>query len=764
MTEADEHTARVEFFGVRHHSPAAARLVAQRVAADPPAAVLIEGPSEFNDQLDQLVLPHELPVMIYAWAPRQPNAEPGTPEWGERRAGYYPLCDYSPEWQAFVAADRAGVPVRFIDLPWLGVVDLAQSENRFAEPQPDPSDHKAFERLTRALGVETIDVVFDELFEIDPDLGLPTLTQRMQLVGSLLRRTPEDDETQQRESFMAARIAEALAEAPTGTVLVVCGAAHIDGLRAALAHPGPAVEVHRPAPGDERYGIALTPTSYAALDALDGYNAGQPTPGFYDAVWRDRLAGRTDTVERLLQVVAADLRAAGQFVSPADLIAVLATARGLAQLRGHVVLWRTDLLDALSSALVKDDAGDDHPLLHRVRLVLRGDRLGRLAPGTKQPPLVTEITTALRAHGLVPDPTPRREQADLTDRAGLSRSRLLHSLAVLEVPVADLLAGAESDGVETWRLAWSPEYEGSLVVASRFGATVEAAVTARLLDEARTADDDPRATAAVLLKAALCGVESLSAAFQARTARVLATSGDLAGVGAALDLLMRLYRYDPLLRTTGRTDLGTLVQVAFGRCCRLLERLGHTADGPATEGIVTAIKVATDTLERTATVLDLDADDWDSALATVLDDTDQAAELRGAALGGRWLTSAIDDGALADGLARVSTPDQLGDFVAGLLTVARESALRRPTLVQRLDDIVTALGDDEFLSAVPGLRRAFSRYPPRDRDRVARVLLGELAAEALAPFVGTTAEAVEVAAFEADLAATISALLGEGVL
>jgi hypothetical protein len=58
--------ARVTFFPVRHHSPAAARAVRDWIGANRPAAVLIEGPSDFNDRLDELALAHELPIAIYS--------------------------------------------------------------------------------------------------------------------------------------------------------------------------------------------------------------------------------------------------------------------------------------------------------------------------------------------------------------------------------------------------------------------------------------------------------------------------------------------------------------------------------------------------------------------------------------------------------------------------------------------------------------------------------------------------------------------------
>ena len=119
---------------------------------------------------------------------------------------------------------------------------------------------------------------------------------------------------------------------------------------------------------------------------------------------------------------------AKQFVSPADLIAVQATAGALAQLRGHQQIWRTDLVEGITTALVKDDSRKEHPLLLHVNDALRGDRLGRLAAGTRQPPLTLELRAGLEALGLLPKPKGREESADLSNDLGLRRSQLLYSL------------------------------------------------------------------------------------------------------------------------------------------------------------------------------------------------------------------------------------------------------------------------------------------------------------------------------------------------
>jgi len=108
--------------GVRHHSPACARLVAQKIRSLRPAHVLIEGPADFNDKLDQLCLPHKLPLAIYSFL----SSEQG------HRASWSPFAEHSPEWQALAVGREVGAQVRFIDLPaWDDA--FAEVLNRYAD-------------------------------------------------------------------------------------------------------------------------------------------------------------------------------------------------------------------------------------------------------------------------------------------------------------------------------------------------------------------------------------------------------------------------------------------------------------------------------------------------------------------------------------------------------------------------------------------------------------------------------------------------------
>ena len=63
--------------GIRHHSPACARLVKSLNATQPARYVLIEGPADFYDRIDELFLAHQLPVAIYRYCQYQDGAAPG---------------------------------------------------------------------------------------------------------------------------------------------------------------------------------------------------------------------------------------------------------------------------------------------------------------------------------------------------------------------------------------------------------------------------------------------------------------------------------------------------------------------------------------------------------------------------------------------------------------------------------------------------------------------------------------------------------------
>ena len=80
----------VHIFGIRHHGPGCARGLRTALERLAPDIVLVEGPPDAEPALP-LLAREELkpPVALLIYAPDTP-----------RRAAYYPVTYFSPEWQA----------------------------------------------------------------------------------------------------------------------------------------------------------------------------------------------------------------------------------------------------------------------------------------------------------------------------------------------------------------------------------------------------------------------------------------------------------------------------------------------------------------------------------------------------------------------------------------------------------------------------------------------------------------------------------------
>ncbi len=390
--------AEVVFFPVRHHSPLCAALAEQMIAEMRPAAVLIEGPSDYNEHLSELLLDHELPIAIYSYFQ---TAD------GKSSGAYYPFCDYSPEWSAVRAATRAGAAVRFIDLPWNVMAAGETTTHRYADAELRRGRYVRM--LCKRMEVEDFDDLWDKLIEAHERMTLDDYCERVHSLCLHIRAWEEHVSAadRQREAFMAEAIRRAQADG-LRRILVVTGGFHSSALAArldGLACPG--LETPEAASADSPppvLGIALTSYSYERLDSLTGYNAGMPSPGFYEHTWRQRRNGEPFSHQPLLAELVVELRKRKQTLSTADLIAVETSARALAALRGRGHVWRRDLVDAVTSALIKDELeyACASPFVDAVHAILRGRRRGCLAEGTRLPPLVRDIREQLARADLDP--------------------------------------------------------------------------------------------------------------------------------------------------------------------------------------------------------------------------------------------------------------------------------------------------------------------------------------------------------------------------
>lgn len=701
--------------GVRHHSPACARLVARTVRRLRPAHVLVEGPADMNDRIGELLLDHELPVAVFSSAR---DAEGTHRSWS-------PLCAHSPEHVALTVGREVGATLRFMDLPAWDPA-FGERENRYSDAERRYADVQ--ERLCRAFGVDNTDVLWDHMVEVPDDADLEErLVAYFDLVRADLATTEGDTA---REAYMASWLRAAVADAGERHVVAVCGGFHRPALVRLAAEPGPAAWPEVPVLEEGRTGGSfVVPFSFRRLDAFDGYASGMPSPGYYQDVWE---AGAAEAAERVVRRVVTRLRARRQLVSTADLVAARSLTAGLALLRGHDVPARTDVLDGLVSALVGGALDVPLPWTGRGQLrrgtdavvvemvaALSGDQVGRLHPDTPAPPLLHDVAAELERHG-VPD------DAELTvalvDDGGRGRSRVLHRLAVLDLPGWEL-RGTSRDGLEErWSCRPHEHRHALLVEAGAYGATLADAAAARLAEQAQEADGRPGPLAVVLEQTVRCGLDAATRQVVRAVTDAVPQVRVLDGTGVLLSTATRLLRRaDPAL------GLARLVDAVVVRTLWLLEgESGPDAPAdPQRELAVVGLRDAAPLLDGATATGAVAVADLARRLAA---DASRPADLRGAGVGLLWALGATPDAGREAALAARAAvvPVRLGDWLAGLFAVAREQVLLddgADGVLAAVDATLVGLTDDDFLEALPALRQAFAWFPPREREQVAGLAL-----------------------------------------
>ncbi|MFK0255007.1 DUF5682 family protein [Streptomyces sp. NPDC090445] len=765
-------TLTAHFLGVRHHSPACARLVSRTIAALRPSHVLVEGPADLNDRLGELLLGHRLPIAVFS---HYRDAERAATSWT-------PFCDYSPEWVALTEGRAAGAQVRFIDLPsWHPA--FAGRSNRYADAEA--RYERATARLCDRFGVDSADALWDRMFEAAEPGGQDdqALAERIALYFDVVRGdTGADASDRAREEYMASWVRAALAEPGAGPVLVVTGGFHRPALvsltgaadrrstgpGAAGPETGPEAgssvsasadgppPVPQPA-ADALVGSHLVPYSFRQLDSFTGYQSGMPSPGFHQHVWEHGPAAAGET---LVQDITERLRSRGLHVSTASLIAARATAQGLAALRGHHRPARLDLLDGLAGALL-DEAVDEplpwtrrgplrpgtHPVLVEMVAAGRGDRTGRLHPDTPVPPIVHDVTARLAALGL--DGT-RAVTLRLTEPGGLAASRVLHCLRVLGIPgyarTRGPADGADPEAVERW--APDPAAgarEAALIEASGHGRTLEDATATALGEQVRAAGAAPDALARTLFDAVACGTTGLLGPLLAELRAAVDRAGDPGPLGEALHTALGLWRHDRVYGVAGDPLLAGFVDAAVARVLWLAE--GLHGPGDVDRGRLRALAGVRDALLHAAPLLSLDRAAVTAVCGRISAAPAAPADLRGAAFGlcrtlGHGPGGSVPGGPSGAGDAAaavraVAGTAALGDWLAGLFALARDELTapaagpagpegpegRADGLLGVLDALVAEQPEDEFLAGLPALRQAFAYFPPRERERIAARLI-----------------------------------------
>ncbi|MFK0292995.1 DUF5682 family protein [Streptomyces sp. NPDC090442] len=574
--------------GVRHHGPGSARAVRAALEQCAPRAVLIEGPPEADD-LVPFAARAEMrpPVALLAHAVDDPG-----------RAAFWPLAAFSPEWVALQWALEREVPVRFVDLPAVHALALADEEEGGEEGEAG-SPGGSGGATAEGLRLDPLRVLAEVAGHDDPERwwedvvehrgadgpGADALAPFAALAEAMaeLRAAYGDGGHRRdlvREAQMRLRLRAARREFGD-PVAVVCGAWHVPALaprpRSGDRRTRPTVAADRQLlKGLPKVRTAVTwvPWTHRRLARRSGYGAGIASPG-----WYGHLFDAPDhPVERWLTRVARLLREEDHAVSSAHVIEAVRLAEGLAAMRGRPLAGLAELDDAVRAVMGN---GSDAPsaLIHD-RLVV-GDVLGQVPEDAPAVPLQRDLDRCRRILRLKPEPAERELDLDLRKETDAGRSRLLHRLRLLGVPWGEPTRSRGSTGTfrETWRLRWEPELSVRVAEAGVWGTTVLAAATAK------AAADAPQAAAlaevtALAERCLLAELPDALAVVMRALADRAALDADVGHLAQALPALVRSVRYGDVRGT----DAAALRGVALGLAERIFVGLPPACSGLDVDG------------------------------------------------------------------------------------------------------------------------------------------------------------------------------------
>ncbi|HOU40377.1 MAG TPA: DUF5682 family protein, partial [Promineifilum sp.] len=532
---------------------------------------------------------------------------------------------------------------------------------------------------------------------------------------------------EQREAAMRQSI-RAAAAAGRDRIAAVCGTWHAPALTAALDTPPDAdAALLRDLPAIE---VAATwvPWTYSRLTQAGGYGAGVASPGWYDHLWAMGEAGgafQRNVAAVWLANAARLLRGEGFDTSPGHLIEAVRLAEALAALRERPFPALEELGEAAQSVLC---GGDAEPMaLIRQRLVV-GERMGIVPPDVPAVPLQRDLRAQQTRLKLPPEPEPVALSLDLRQEIDLERSRLLHRLALLDIPWGETATtkGQVGTFAERWQLQWRPELSLRVIAAAMWGNTVRDAAAAHTGDLAARTDALP-ALIALIDRAVLADLPEAIPAVLTRIEELSAGSADVVHMLAALPPLAQVLRYGGLRHTAEHLPLLRRVfDHLLTRACLSLPRATVAIDDEAARDLAAQLAEAAPAVRLVGEPRA--AERWAETLLALADRRAIHAIVAGRATRLLHEAAAQPPSAIGPRLARAlsgSSPDETRYAAGWLDGLLRDSGLllvHDRSLSDEIDAWLAGLPGDRFVEALPLLRRTFAEYPESVRAQLRRQL------------------------------------------
>lgn len=710
------------FFGIRHLSPAGAYYLKNFLDEKQPKLVLVEGPSDFDDMLHDLVRQEtKPPVAVLAYTKEAPV-----------RTVLYPFAEYSPEYQAILWCHHKGVECRFMDLP--SETFLAISERGMNDPDGEEGRIGVYEQLDIMSGEDGHETFWERVMEQAG--GVQAYHAGANSFGANLRSLTEGKEsdwaeTVLREAYMRRQIKRAVDSGiEPDNIVVVTGSYHVEGLKSWQEDDGdlsgmPKAEANH----------TLMPYSYYRLSTRAGYGAGNKAPAYYMLLWEGFNNGEPGYAAYSYLIRLAEYqRKSGNPVSSASVIEAARLAASLAKLRGGKIPTLRDLRDAAVTCIGE---GSFPAISLGTADTEIGTAIGALPDGVSRTSIQEDFYRQLKdlklekyrdivAQDLVLDLREnRRVSSEKSAFIDLHRSFFMHRIRVLGVSFGQFCPVNQDNATwsEHWIVHWTPEAEIELVESALKGDTIVGAASFAMKERVENAAGMGE-IALVIEDACCCGMEKAvgyaTSALQ-KMAVEAASVEDLANTAHRLSVVIQY----GTIRKIDSKPLEPILHQLFYRSCLILES-ACVCDDAASKVIVNAMELLNG-VELAHEFLD--SEEWIKVLGNISQRDDLNTKLSGFAAAVLLERGNMSTEQLRTEVSRrlsAGIPADLGaGWFEGLAMKNKYALIARLSLWESLNGYLTALDDEEFKRALVFLRRAFADFSAAEKDEIAENL-GEI--------------------------------------
>jgi Family of unknown function (DUF5682) len=731
----------VHLFGIRHHGPGCARSLRAALDELQPDAIVMEGPADAQDAL--ALAAHctmTPPVALLIYPPEDP-----------RQAVYFPMTDFSPEWQTLRWAAERTVPVTLMDLPQshqFAIIQAAIQEQSQAKEQLLP-DTAADQQQSDKSSESVPDALADKVTDVDATWRTDPLALLAEAAGyrdhelwweeQIERRTDatnlfaaireamhivreEVDQTRERdllrEAFMRRTLRNVLKQGHD-SVAVVCGAWHapvldedaLAGRREGLR----ATDDNARLKGLPKVKTATTwiPWTHSRLSYRSGYGAGVESPGWYSQLWTSRDEAPT----RWIATAARLLREKDLDASSAGVIEAVRLADALAAVRNLRSPGLAELNEAIQAVLCHGEAAPMQLIRRRLEI---GDVLGAVPEETPAVPLARNLSQLQKSLRLKPSTESRLIDLDLRKEIDLARSHLLHQLNLLGIHWGDVerTGGRTSTFHEVWRLEWQPEFAVAIIEANVWGNSVEGAATARVIHDSGETAELSRITE-LLDRTMLAGLNESVDPILARIQALSAVGTDVRHLMDALPPLARIARYSDVRGTRADHVVPILVGL-FERAVVGIVAACSSLDDEAAERMLKSVGRVSEALDMISR--DDLHDEWRMCLRRLIS-TSIHPLLRGWScrllLEQRILTDEELERLAYLALSTANPPAESAAWASGLLRGSGLLLLHQESVWHVFNRWMCSLSSETFIEMLPLLRRAFSNFTGPERRQMA---------------------------------------------